>query len=206
MSDVGLVYIYTGDGKGKTSAAIGGAIRALANNWRVGWIAFYKEASWQIGEHQLANMLNPEFSQKLEMKLLGKGFYIAKPESTLSVGKASVKVASVGTSGVVVDDDKLSAHQTAARVALEEANQMLKRQTKRLKLLILDEVCNAIDDGLIAEPAILDLLHSRQQTHVILTGRSASKALIKEADLVSRIEKIKHPYDRGLLAIKGLDF
>lgn len=202
----GFVYIFTGEGKGKTSAALGTAVRALANGWRVGWIAFYKEAQWNMSEHQLSAMLRPKWSKNLEMKLLGKGFYIAKPETTLKTTKSEIKIASVGKNGVVVDDDAAETHLLAAQATLAEVESMLDRKKNRPDVLVLDEVCNAISDGLIVESRVVQLLEKRGKTHVVLTGRNASNTLIKAADLVSSIEKVKHPYDSGRLAVKGLDY
>lgn len=206
MKQLGLVYIFTGDGKGKTSAALGTIVRALAYGWRVGWIAFYKEAQWNMSEHQLNAILRPQWSKLLEMKLLGKGFYIATPTTTLKTEKNEVKIAMVGSTGVVVDDDTSETHRAAAQVAIAEAITMLKRERKRPDVLVLDEVCNAIDDRLIEEEQVLKILKMRKDTHIVLTGRNASTKIKKMADLVSRIEKEKHPYDQGKLAVKGLDF
>jgi cob(I)alamin adenosyltransferase len=205
MKNQGLVYIFTGDGKGKTSAALGTAMRALAAGWRVGWIAFYKEAGWNLAEQQLETMLRPEWAGRFELKLLGKGFYIKKPGRSVEIGNRTVNLAKVRQT-YVSDDDTLDSHQKAAGLALAEAIRMLARKRKRPQVLVLDEVANAVADGLIDEPDLINLIGSRQSTHLVLTGRNASQSLQDKADLVSRIEKVKHPYDAGQLAVKGLDF
>lgn len=187
----GLIYIFTGDGKGKTSAALGTALRALGHGWRVDWIAWYKSPDWKISEYQIS-------LKHLEMFALGQGFFIKQPEK--QVGK--VKVASVNTAKVVDTHDQ-NEHQLAAVRALEFARERLE---KKPDVLILDEICNAISDGLVSETDVLALLSDRGATHIVLTGRSASETLIQAADLVSEIRKVKHPYDSGKLAVAGLDF
>lgn len=192
----GLIYIFTGDGKGKTSAALGMLLRGLSNGWKVAWISWYKEASWGISEHAFADLLLPVAKKRLQFFPMGKGFFL-KNQPTM--GK--VKVAKVNTA-VVVDDDSAQTHEEAAVKALEKARSLLGT----VDLLLLDELCNAISDGLLEEKAVLSLLENRGSTHVVLTGRNASDKLKTAADLVSNITKEKHPYDAGKMAVKGLDF
>lgn len=194
---LGMVYIFTGDGKGKTSAALGSVLRGLAHGWQVGWVSWYKEASWGISEHKLHTIFSEEAQKRLHFFPMGKGFYL--PESSVHI--AGKKVAKVHDA-IVLDDDTQSAHKKAAREALEKVEVLFQTND----LVVMDEVCNAISDGLIDEISVLSLLKKRKETHVILTGRNASPLLIKTADLVSSITKLKHPFDAGKLAIKGLDF
>lgn len=200
----GLLYLFTGDGKGKTSAALGTAVRALGNGWSVCWIAFYKEASWGMSEYEIPALLLPEHRPRFQMHLLGKGFYIREPEKVVEAGERSVKLVSLPTGSKVIDDDTPDAHVLAARAALEKAEQVLEEE--KPEVLILDEICNAISDGLLAEDRVLKLLSKRGSTHMVLTGRSASSTLIEVCDLVSEVVKRKHPYDSGVLAVKGLDY
>ena len=198
MLSMGLIYIFTGNGKGKTSAALGMLTRALAHGWRVGWISWYKEASWGISEHKLDTILNKEALKRCTFLPMGKGFYLEKPEH---VEKNGVKVTHA-KKGVIVDRNKPAEHREAAMQALKKATELIGE----VDVLILDEVCNAVSDGLIQESAVLELVKKREETHLVLTGRNASSQLQKVADLVSTIEKIKHPFDVGRLAVKGLDF
>ncbi len=193
----GMVYVFTGDGKGKTSAALGAVLRGLAHGWRVGWVSWYKEASWGISEHKLHTILSQEAQQRLQFFPMGKGFYLPE-ESTQIAGNKLAKV----HSAVVVDDDLREAHVKAAHDALMKSATLLKTQD----LVVMDEICNAISDGLISEKKVLQVLQKRKATHVIVTGRNASPALMRVADLVSSITKLKHPFDVGKLAVKGLDF
>ncbi|MCD8484111.1 cob(I)yrinic acid a,c-diamide adenosyltransferase [Candidatus Woesebacteria bacterium] len=201
----GLVYVFTGDGKGKTSAALGVAIRGLAHGWNVDWIAFYKELSWNISEFSLPELLVPQAQERFSLHILGKGFYLPETADTVGNKKKSIKVASVGKSGTVIDDDTPEQHLQAALAAITKAHDLLQ-QSVPPELLILDEVCNALSDGLLNWEKVQPLLQNRGKTHVVLTGRNAIPELLDAADLVSSIEKVKHPYDSGQLAVKGLDF
>lgn len=189
MSDKGLVYIFTGEGKGKTSAALGVATRSLLLGKRVVWVALYKQQSWGLAEAKLQDKF-----PNLEMYFGGKGFRIGR------------KTAPVGTAGhVVVDTASEAEHKAAAIKGIELAKEILQR-TDPCFLLVIDEVLNAVSDGLIDLESVIALLEKRRETHVILTGRGATSEVIKLADLVTECRKIKHPYDTGRLAVAGLDF
>lgn len=187
----GRVYIFTGEGKGKTSAALGILLRSLSHGWRACWISWYKQASWGISEHTLDTILNTQTQKRLSFFPMGEGFYIQSEEK-----KAQVK------KGVVVDHAKKEEHIHAAQHALKKAEEMLHT----VDVLFLDEICNAISDGLLEEKDVIAFIKKRKTTHIIITGRNASSSLIEHADLVSEIQKVKHPYDKGIMAIQGLDF
>jgi cob(I)alamin adenosyltransferase len=87
----GLIYIFTGDGKGKTSAALGTVVRALAQGWTVAWVAFYKDVRWQIGEYQLPTLLKKPWADHLEMSALGQGFYIPTASKTAQAALQKVE-------------------------------------------------------------------------------------------------------------------
>lgn len=194
----GLVYVFTGEGKGKTSAALGVATRSLLIGEKVVWIAFYKQESWGLAEAKLKDKF-----PNLEMYFEGKGFRIGK------------KTAPVGDKGhVVVDTASEDEHKEAARQGLDLVRQKLqgsKLESQKPFLLVMDEVLNAVSDGLIDEKKILEILAMRGDTHLILTGRlgtfgSLPKGWEEMVDLVTECKKIKHPYDMGKLAVRGLDF
>ncbi|MBI5151452.1 MAG: cob(I)yrinic acid a,c-diamide adenosyltransferase [Candidatus Pacebacteria bacterium] len=199
MSDRGLVYVFTGDGKGKTSAALGIVLRALTHGWSVGWVSWYKEASWGISEHKLDTILSDEAKKRLFFFPMGKGFYLQNGIMSQHVGKVKIVRAN---SAVIVDDDSADSHRIVANSALQKAENLLSA----VDVLVLDEVCNAIHDELVDEKDVMRIVEKRQGVHLVLTGRNATQAIIKKADLVSDIKKIKHPFDSGKLAIKGLDF
>jgi len=187
----GLVYIFTGDGKGKTSAALGVAMRAVCAGLKVAWVAWYKEASWDIAEKGLPELID------MEMFFLGKGFHIQDSRKDL-------KTAWLKTGGVVVDKATAKAHRQAAQAALKKARKLL--QTQKYEVLVCDEINNTLADGLLDIKQIIELLKERGKTHLVLTGRNAPRKLIELADLVTEMRKVKHPYDQGKKAVKGLDF
>ncbi|MBP9669836.1 cob(I)yrinic acid a,c-diamide adenosyltransferase [Candidatus Woesebacteria bacterium] len=195
----GLVYAFTGEGKGKTSAALGVATRSLLNGEKVVWIAFYKQESWGLSESKLK-----EKFPNLEMIFVGKGFKIANGQQLTANGK--VKIAKVGDKGnVVVDTASEEEHVQAAKEGLVVMGQKL---SDKPFLLVMDEVLNAVSEGLLEEKEVMEVLEKRGGTHIVLTGRSGepTRRLLSGADLVTECKKIKHPYDMGKLAVKGLDF
>ena len=198
MSNQGLVYVFTGDGKGKTSAALGIVLRSLTHGWKVGWVSWYKEASWGISEHKLDTILNEDAKKRLFFFPMGKGFYLREGTEFQNNNVKTV----CANSAVIIDDDSVNSHRIAASNALKKAENLLST----VDILVLDEVCNAIRDGLVDEKEVLYVLEKRKSTHLVLTGRNATKTIIQKADLVSEIKKIKHPFDDGKMAIKGLDF
>lgn len=181
----GLVYVFTGDGKGKTSAAVGTAVRGAGAGMKVAWIAFYKQASWRLAE------VEPLHKMGIKVYLMGRGFYLK-----------NVKTMSIAGGAKVVDTASEVDHKKAAAEALMKAKELIPD----VDLLVLDEVNNAVDDKLIELTRLTELIRNRGKTHLILTGRQAQPELIKLADLVTEMKKIKHPYDQGKLAVRGLDF
>lgn len=196
---MGLVYVFTGEGKGKTSAALGVATRSLLLDRQVVWVAFYKQESWGLAEAKLKDKFD-----NLEMKFCGQGFWIANGEVVKA--KSRVKFAKVGNKGnVVVDTASEEEHRGAAEAGLQLAAKSLQNKPF---LLVMDEVLNAVSEGLLESNAVRELLSNRGETHVILTGRAGEPArtLLAGADLVTECMKIRHPYDDGKLAVAGLDF
>lgn len=174
MTNMGLIYMFTGEGKGKTSAALGVAVRAALSGMKVAIVQWYKEKRWPIAEHKIG-----EKFENIQIYPMGSGFY---------------KLPS--------DHATTSEHQQAAEAALVQT----KKLVGTVDVLILDEVINAIGDGLVESKGVMELLSNRGRTHVVLTGRGASKELIEAADLVTECKKIKHPFDTGKPAVAGLDF
>lgn len=172
--NTGLVYVFTGEGKGKTSAALWTAMRAALAGKRVAVVHWYKEVRWRTNDQKIKDLL-PNLSDFL----MGQGFYKLRTDHA--------------------SEDE---HRASAQTALAKAKDLLSE----VDVLVLDEIINAISDGLIEESEVLDLLAHRGPTHLILTGRGASDNLIDQADLVTEMRKIKHPFDRGQNAINGLDY
>ena len=178
----GLIIVYTGDGKGKTSAALGAAMRALGHGWKVLIIQFFK-GDWPVvyGELEMAKKLYPQF----EVLQLGKGF---------------VKI--------MGDKKPFEEHVQAAEGALALTRERML--SGAYDLIILDEVIYALkymDFSLIKLEDLLALLKQKPpQTHIILTGRNAPPELIEAADLVTEMREIKHPMKRGIPAQQGIDY
>ena len=178
----GLTIVYTGNGKGKTSAALGAAMRALGHGWRVLIIQFFK-GDWPVvyGELELAKKLYPQF----EVLQLGRGF---------------VKI--------MGDKKPFEEHVEAAKAALTLTRErMLSGQ---YDLIILDEVIYALgylDFKLIDLGDVLQLIREKPpQMHLILTGRNAPPEIVEAADLVTEMMEIKHPMKKGIPAQQGIDY
>ncbi len=177
MKRIGLIMVNTGDGKGKTTAALGTALRACGYGHKVLMIQFVK-GPWKSGEQLAAARLAPEF----ELVKTGKGFFRIM--------------------GDRLPEDE---HREAARLGLEFARE--KILSGAYDLVILDEINNAVADGLLPIEPVLELLDAKPyETHVILTGRNAHPRVIERAHLVTEMTEVKHPYKQGILAQKGIDF
>jgi len=178
----GLIIVYTGNGKGKTTASLGLALRALGHGWRVLIIQFFK-GDWPVvfGEVEMGKRLAPQ----LEVLQLGKGF-----------------VQHMG------DKKPLDEHLAAAKDALAQA--MAAITSGQYDLIVLDEVVYAIDYAgvqLVSVDEVLELVNAKPPTlHLILTGRNAPQALIDRADLVTEMKEIKHPWQQKIPAQLGIDY
>jgi len=173
----GLVMVYTGNGKGKTTAAMGTVVRAVGYDWKVCVIQFIK-GSWRYGEMDGMKRLEPN----VEFIQAGQGFY-------------------------KIVDDKLppEVHRQAAHEGLNLARE--KMLSGKYDLVILDEINNTMQTELLSVAEVLALLDIRPPwLHLLLTGRGAPDALIARADLVTEMREIKHPFQQGLFAQKGIDF
>jgi len=178
-----VVVVYTGDGKGKTSASVGLMARALGNGWKVAFIQFIKH--WNVGEHDFIHMIEPTFGDKLLFFKGGKGFYNA---GDLSAKDISEK------------EHKKAAQETYAR-ALECAT------SGNYDLVICDEINNALHHKLISKKQLTDLITKRtDKTSLCLTGRNFPKDLLPKTDIATNMTKLRHHFDDKYLANKGIDF
>lgn len=176
-SDHGLLIVYTGEGKGKTTAALGMALRAVGRGWRVLMIQFGKGA-WHYAELESSKRLAPEF----EIVPMGLGFY-----------------------KILDDAYSENEHRSAAHAALAFAQD--KMAAGEYDMLILDEINGALATGLIALDEVLKFLDAKPQAlTLVFTGRYAPPEIIDRADLVTEMREIKHPYQKGMLAQKGIDY
>ncbi len=173
---MGIVIVYTGNGKGKTTAALGIALRAVAYNYKVCMIQFIK-GSWKYGEMLSWERLKPDF----ELIVAGEGFV-----------------------GIMDDNKPLDEHKVAALKALMISKD--KVLSGKYDIVILDEVNYAIKLNLIDINDLIDLINNRGDTTLILTGNYARQEILELADLVTEMKEIKHPYKKGIKAIKGIDY
>jgi len=173
----GLLIVYTGDGKGKTTAALGMTVRAIGYDWQICIIQFIK-GSWKYGELDGIKKLAPN----VELNVMGEGFV-----------------------GIIDDKKSFEEHRAAARKAYEMALQKISAQ--KYQLIILDELNVAVNLGLVTREELENIIAAKPENlHLVITGRSAIKWLIDKADLVTEMKEIKHPYQKGILAQKGVDF
>lgn len=170
----GLIQIYTGKGKGKTTAALGLAIRAAGQGLKVLIIQFMKEAA-KSGEAKFLQ------GQK-QIKLIAFGqSWVSRQQATKQQLTASLK--------------------PGYELALKELQQ------NHYDLIILDELITACSLGLVTQKEVIQLLKAKQpQLEVVLTGRGATSEIIDLADLVTEMKLIKHPYEKGIKARKGIEF
>ena len=171
----GLIIITTGQGKGKTTAALGMGVRTLGYNHKVAIIQFIK-GGWEPGESLALKI----FGDKLKFHACGEGF-------TWETQDRNKDISLVKSSW------------TKSLSYLKDPN---------YKLIILDEIIVAIKLGYIDEDEIIKGINSRPElTHVVLTGRGASKKLIDSADLVTEMKLIHHPFrEQGVKAQEGIEY
>ncbi len=185
MKRKGLVIIYYGDGKGKTTAAMGLAVRALGRGMKVHVIQFIK-GTWTTGEMEPLQRLGAGFEQ------MGKGFY-----------------------KMMDDKLPPEEHMKAARNGLNRAFELLEeskvqksiKSKAEVDVLILDEILRAVQEGLLSQDDIYQLIHSKPpELHLVMTGHTVWQELLERADMASEMKKVKHPFDQGILAQIGVDF
>ncbi|HKD75038.1 MAG TPA: cob(I)yrinic acid a,c-diamide adenosyltransferase [Ktedonobacterales bacterium] len=176
-SGKGLLIVYTGGGKGKTTAALGMAVRAVGYGHRVLILQFIK-GSWHYGEIDGLKRLAPE----VELVQGGEGFV-----------------------GIIDDTKELAEHEAAARQALAVAQE--KIATDAYDLVILDEINYALQLNLIALEDVKQLIAGRpRRLDLVLTGNHAHPDIVEMADLVTEMREIKHPFQQGKKAKRGIDF
>lgn len=173
----GLVIVYTGKGKGKTTAALGMALRAIGHDYKICMIQFIK-GSWHYGEMSSSKRLEPDF----ELTAIGKGFV-----------------------GIIDDKTPKETHQKIAKEAITVAKEKILSQ--KYNIIILDEINYAVNLGLVDLNDVLDLIKSKpQNVTLVLTGNHVKQEVIDAADLVTEMREIKHPFQKGIRAKKGIDF
>ena len=178
-----VVVVYTGEGKGKTSASVGLLARSLGTGWKAAYIQFIKH--WNVGEHDFIHMIEPVFGDKLLFYKGGKGFYDAGDLSAKNVSEAE--------------------HKQAAKDTYDVA---LKAATSgEYDIVICDEINNAVHHKLISKADLKKLIESKApNTSLCLTGRDFPEDFLHYADIATNMTKIRHHFDNKYLANKGIDF
>lgn len=177
MGKDGLVMVYTGKGKGKTTAALGVALRAVGYDYKVCMIQFIK-GSWHYGEMTSSKRLEPEF----ELTAVGKGFV-----------------------GIMDDKSPIEDHKKIAQEALVIAKEKISSQ--KYNIVILDEINYAVNLGLVELDDVLKLVQTKPaNVNLVLTGNHVRDEIVELADLVTEMREIKHPFKSGIRAKKGIDF
>jgi len=168
-----LVVVYTGDGKGKSSAAFGTALRARAREWPVAVVQFLKSDNWVTGEQLMAEPLGMDFWS------LGEGF--------------------------TWNSEDLTRDEAEAREAWRHGKALVQSGTHRL--VVFDEITYPLNWGWIDASDVEATFRGRpERVSLVLTGRDAPQWMTEMADTVTEMHKVKHVYDRGVRAKKGIDY
>jgi len=174
---LGLVQVYTGKGKGKTTAALGLGLRAVGQGFKVLMVQFIK-GKWHYGELEALKKLFPEF----KIVQMGKG----------AVENKGIKK---------LDEDD----RNQIRHAFDYAKMMIF--SNKYDIVILDEINNCMAKGFLSIKEVIELIKRKpKNVELILTGRNAPKEIIEIADLVTEMVMVKHPYLKGIKARKGIEF
>jgi cob(I)alamin adenosyltransferase len=174
----GLTLVYTGNGKGKTTAAVGLTVRAAGNRMRVFFLQFIK-GQWKSGEREILRDL-----PGVDLEVTGRGFTIERLRNPR----------------IPLED-----HAAAAAHGWQVARTIVGEG--QYDVVVLDEILGAVKAGLVPLDELLELVRSKPaELHLVLTGRNAPAELIDLADLVSEIQPIKHPLQKGIKAQRGIEF
>ncbi|MEX0668124.1 MAG: cob(I)yrinic acid a,c-diamide adenosyltransferase [Candidatus Saccharimonadales bacterium] len=178
-----VTIVYTGEGKGKTSAAIGLTARGLGAGWRVAFVQFIKY--WEVNEHKFLISIQDIYQDKLTFYKGGKGFYNA--------GDISAK------------DVSENEHKQAAKETYDFAMECVL--SGDYQLVVCDEINNAVHDGLLSNQDLEQLIDKKHaKTSLCLTGRNFPKDLLDRVDIATDMSKVKHHFDDKYLANKGIDY
>lgn len=186
-----MIQVYTGDGKGKTTAALGLAIRAAGHGFRVRIIQFMKGSTYS-GELLSLAKLGIEVYQFgrtcPHAAVIKSGFMECQKCNECWIGNKDI--------------NDLDRHKI--QLAWELARESLSQD---FQLLILDEICSAIKYGLVSLPEVIDFTQELPpEMELVLTGRDAPRELIEKAHLVSDMKKLKHPLDEGVSSRRGIEY
>jgi cob(I)alamin adenosyltransferase len=168
-----LVLVNTGDGKGKSTAAFGVVMRAVARDWRVCVIQFLKSGRWRTGEEQLGRRLGVDWNP------MGDGF--------------------------TWDSEDMDATQAKAVAAWAAARRVIA--SGDYQLVVLDEITYPMNWGWIQAAEVAEAIRARPEAvNVVATGRDAPEALLAVADTVTEMRNVRHAFDSGVTARRGIDY
>ena len=177
-----IVVVYTGEGKGKTSASLGLLVRALGAGWKVAYVQFIK--LWDVSEHQFIQKIMPLYEKELDFYKGGLGFYEAGELSSTATENE---------------------HKEYAQATFEFALEAAKSGT--YQLVICDEINNAVHDGLLPKDSLEKIIEAKHpNTSLCLTGRYFPDNLLDKVDIVTEMKKLRHHYDEGFIANRGIDY
>lgn len=177
-----VVVVYTGEGKGKTSASLGLLVRALGAGWKVAYVQFIK--LWDVSEHAFIQKIMPLYETQLDFYKGGLGFYEA---------------------GELSSDASTDEHRKFARATYDFAFDAAT--SGNYDLVICDEINNAVHDGLLEQKDLEALIETHSpHTSLCLTGRNFPEKLLPKVDIATNMTKLRHHYDDGFIANKGIDY
>ncbi len=194
IENKGLVICYIGTGKGKTSAAMGLAVRASGAGMNVFVLQFVKAKATSVDKTE-----EGEWPLSCEIDFFNNISYSSK------VGKIDNEQVGIGFVGILGDQKQKDLHVREALNGLERAREIIL--SKKYEVIILDELISALELKLIEERDILDLIKLKpEMTHLVLTGHNKYPKIVAQCDLVTEMKMVKHPYYKGILAQKGIDY
>lgn len=194
INELGLIHVYTGKGKGKTTAALGLGFRAAGHGFRVHMIQFMKGRSY-AGELTAANKLSPLFT----ISQFGRGCRIG------SLIKQGYKKCNACGDCFIKDRGVNEEDLEYTGFALQEARDYMLAEA--CDMLLLDEIGNALRYKLVTVEQVIDLIKLKpEKVELILTGRGIPEEILQLADLVTEMTEIKHPYKKGIASRRGVEY
>lgn len=173
--ETGMVHLYIGDGKGKTTAALGLLARAYGAGLSCLFVQFLKGG------------------ETAELKMLEK------------LGVPVIRTEDVKKFVAFMDEKELELCKKSHQECFEKLLDTVKKQN--VDLVVLDEALDAVSLGMVSEAELVNFLkHQKGTTEVVLTGRNPGQAMVELADYITEMKKIKHPYEQGVTARKGIEF
>ena len=173
----GYVQVYTGNGKGKTTAAVGQAVRSVGNGLKVYMLQFLKTG--ETGELEIAKLIGDKF--QIFRFQTQEGFFWN------------------------LNDEEKAILKTEVNTAYDFAMEVVKNA--KCDVFILDEIMGILSNKLLTEEQVIDLIDNKPiNMELILTGRNAPKSIIDKSDLVTNMEKVKHYIDNGVYAREGIEY